>query len=307
MKRTLLFIALIVSFLGSFTGLSKGKLQVVATLPELGDLVRQVGGDLVEVDTIAKGTQDPHYLEAKPSFSVKLNRADLLVYSGLELEIGWLPLMVQGARNPKVIAGARGELNASKALDRILEVPTGNNVDRSQGDVHPLGNPHYLLDPRVGLKAANLIADKLKELDPANAAIYEQNLAAYEQKLNAKIAQWEKAAAPLKGLEVVGFHKMWEYLADWLGMKVVDYIENKPGIPASPQHKEELIKMMQQKKIPLILIATYNPPHDAEEVARQTGAKVATIPAAVEGEPGVDSYFDMFDHILKELLAASGK
>ena len=306
MKRTLLFIALIVCLLASFTGFSKGKLQVVATLPELGDLARQVGGDLVEVSTIAKGTQDPHYLEAKPSFSVKLSRADLLVYSGLELEIGWLPLLVQGARNPKVIAGGQGELNASMALDRILEVPTGN-LDRSQGDIHPYGNPHYLLDPRNGLKVANLIADKLKQLDPANAAVYEQNRAAFEQKLKAKIAEWEKAAAPLRGLEVVGFHKMWEYLADWLGLKVVGYLENKPGIPASPQHKMELIKMMQEKKIPLILIATYNPPHDAEEVARQTGAKVATIPASVEGEPGVDSYFDMFDHIIKEMLAASGK
>jgi zinc/manganese transport system substrate-binding protein len=306
MNRTCLFLGLIVSLLGSSAGFGKGKLQVVATLPELGDLARQVGGDQVEVFTIAKGTQDPHYLEAKPSFSVKLNRADLLIYSGLELEIGWLPLLVQGARNPKVIAGGPGELNASKALDRILEVPSGN-VDRSQGDIHPLGNPHYLLDPRNGLKVAALIADKLKELDPANAAVYEQNRAAYEKKLSTKISEWEKAAAPLKGLEVVEYHKGFEYLADWLGLKVEDYLENKPGIPASPQHKQELIKMMQQKKIPLILVATYNPPHDAEEVARQTGAKVATIPAAVEGEPGVDSYLDLFDHIVKELLAASGK
>jgi zinc/manganese transport system substrate-binding protein len=306
MKRTLLLMTLMGLFLGATAGFGKGKLQVVATLPELGDLARQVGGDSVEVFTIAKGTQDPHYLEAKPSFSVKLNRADLLIYSGLELEIGWLPLLIQGARNPKVIAGGPGELNASKALDRILEVPSGN-VDRSQGDIHPLGNPHYLLDPRNGLKVANLIAAKLIELDPDNAAVYEQNRAAYEKKLSAKIAEWEKAAAPLKGLEVVGFHKMWEYLADWLGLKMEDYIENKPGIPASPQHKMELIKMMQQKKIPLILVATYNPPHDAEEVARQTGAKVATIPAAVEGEPGADSYLDLFDHIIKELLAASGK
>ena len=306
MKRTLLFMTLMGLFLGATAGFGKGKLQVVATLPELGDLARQVGGDSVEVFTIAKGTQDPHYLEAKPSFSVKLNRADLLIYSGLELEIGWLPLLIQGARNPKVTAGGPGELNASKALDRILEVPSGN-VDRSQGDIHPLGNPHYLLDPRNGLKVANLIAAKLIELDPDHAAVYEQNRAAYEKKLSAKIAEWEKAAAPLKGLEVVGFHKMWEYLADWLGLKMEDYIENKPGIPASPQHKMELIKMMQQKKIPLILVATYNPPHDAEEVARQTGAKVATIPAAVEGEPGADSYLDLFDHIIKALLAASGK
>jgi zinc/manganese transport system substrate-binding protein len=306
MKRKLLFMTLIGFFLGATTAFGKGKLQVVATLPELGDLARQVGGDQIEVFTIAKGTQDPHYLEAKPSFSVKLNRADLLIYSGLELEIGWLPLLIQGARNPKVVAGGRGELNASKALDRILEVPTGN-VDRSEGDIHPLGNPHYLLDPRNGLKVADRIAVKLKALDPDHAAVYEQNRAAYDQKLSAQIAEWEKAAAPLKGLQVVGYHKMWEYLADWLGLNVVDYIENKPGIPASPQHKMELIKMMQEKKIPLILIATYNPPHDADEVARQTGAKVATIPAAVEGEPGTDSYIDLFDHIIKELLAAAGK
>lgn len=306
MKRTGLFIALLAVFLGSSPGFSQGKLQVVATLPELGDLARQVGGDQVEVFTIAKGTQDPHYVEAKPSFSVKLNRADLLIYNGLELEIGWLPLLVQGARNPQVMAGGPGELNAAQALDRVLDVPTGN-VDRSRGDIHPLGNPHYLLDPRNGLKVANLIAARLRQLDPAHAAVYEQNRAAYEKKLAAKIAEWEKAAAPLRGLEVVGFHQMWEYLADWLGLRVVDYIENKPGIPASPQHKSALIKMMQEKRIPLILISGYNPPHDAEEVARQTGAKAATLPATVGGEPGVDSYLDLFDHIVQGLRAASGR
>jgi zinc/manganese transport system substrate-binding protein len=306
MKRTWIFLVLVLGLAAAPAVGAAKTLKVVATLSELGAIVREIGGPLVEVDTIAKGTQDPHYLEAKPSFSVKLNRADLLVYSGLELEIGWLPLLVQGARNPNVVAGGKGELNASNAIKNILEVPTGG-VDRSMGDIHPYGNPHYLLDPRNGLKVANLIADKLKQLDPANAAVYEQNRADCEQKLKAKIAEWEKAAAPLRGLEVVGYHKMWEYLADWLGLQIVDYIENKPGIPASPQHKQELVNLIQQKKIGLILLATYNSPHEAEEISRLTGAKMVTLPAAVGGEPGVDTYFDLFDHITRELLAATGK
>jgi ABC-type Zn uptake system ZnuABC Zn-binding protein ZnuA len=299
--------ALALAFLspGAPAGAAGKKLKVVASLPDFASIARSVCKDHCEVSSIALGVQDPHYLEAKPSYQVRLSQADLLIYNGMELEIGWLPLLVQGSRNPNIIAGAKGELNASSALANILEVPSGE-LDRSMGDVHPYGNPHYMLDPRNGVPVARLIRDKLKLLDPANAADYDANCAAFETMMNGKIKGWEREAAPLKGAKIVEYHKEWEYLANWLGLDIVGQVEIKPGVPASPQHRAELVNMMRRQNIKILITANWDPGiNTAQRVAEETGAAYINLPAATGGEPGIKEYPDLFDHIISELVSAT--
>jgi len=282
------------------------KLNVVASLPDLASLARAVGGDHINVSSVALGVQDPHYLEAKPSYEINLSKADLLIYNGLSLEIGWLPLLVQDSRNPRIISGAKGSLCASTALDRILEKPTGE-VDRSMGDIHPEGNPHYLLDPRNGLKIAALIRDKLSELDPSNAGDYSKNYAQFETMMNEKIKQWESQAAALKGMKVITYHKEWEYFADWLGLNIAGNVEEKPGIPPGPQHKQWLIDKIKNDRIKIIIAANYDPSiSTAERLASETGATLLILPAATGGEPGINDYPQLFDYIISKLLQAQG-
>jgi len=280
------------------------KLKVVATIPDLASLTRAVGGDLVEVSSIALGVQDPHYLEAKPSYQVRLSQADLLIYNGLSLEVGWLPLLVQGARNPRVSPGAKGSLKASEAVDRILEKPTGE-VDRSMGDVHPEGNPHYLLDPRNGVKVAKLIRDRLKLLDPVNSSKYDANCAAFEAMMNKRIKAWEQAASVLRGKKIVTYHKQWEYLADWLGLEIVAQVEDKPGIPPTPRHRAWLVTMMKEQKIKVLLTANFSPGlATAKKVADETKAKLLSLPASTEGEPEIKEYPDLFARLVSALAEA---
>lgn len=276
-----------------------GKLQVVTTLPELAAIARAVGGEEVEVESIAKGSQDPHYLEAKPSFMRLINRADLLVYNGLELEIGWLPLLLQGGRNPQVLPGSRGNLDASAGI-RVLEVPTGE-VDRSMGDVHPEGNPHYLTDPRNGLVVAGTIASRLQALAPDRAEVFARNLEQFREELRQRISGWEERAKGFKGQRVVAYHKQWEYLADWLGLGIADYIEEKPGIPPSPRHISSLVERMQREGIQLVLYANYQDAVAPERVAAQAGGRAVALPAAVGGEEGIETFTDMFELIVKRL------
>lgn len=291
---------------GFSTASAAKKLNVVATLPDLASLARAVGKYHVNVSSLALGVQDPHYLETKPSYEITLSKADLLIYNGLQLEVGWLPLLVQDSRNPKIVAGAKGSLNASAALDRILEKPTGE-IDRSMGDIHPEGNPHYLSDPRNGVKIARLIRDKLSELDPSNADDYKKNYAAFESMMNEKIRQWESQAASLKGMKVITYHKEWEYFADWLGLDITGNVEEKPGIPPGPQHKQWLIDKIKSDKIKIIMAANFDPSiSTAEKLAADTGATLLILPGATGGEPGIDDYPQLFDYIIAKLLAAEG-
>jgi len=216
------------------------ELDIITTLPSLASITESIGGEHVEVYSITRGVQDAHYIEAKPSYMVKLNRADLLIYSGLELEIGWLPLLIEGARNHDVTPGAPGNLNASSAItiSNILERPRGE-VDRSMGDVHPAGNPHYLLNPYNGLQVAELITDKLIELDPDHMDAYDKNYEIFKTKLNNAISRMEEMAEILEDLELVCYHVHWTYLLDWLKINVAGYVELRPGIPPTPRHKKK--------------------------------------------------------------------
>jgi zinc/manganese transport system substrate-binding protein len=275
------------------------ELNIATTTPELAAIARAVGGERAEVKAIARGDQDPHFLEAKPSYMSLVNKADLLIYNGLELEIGWLPLLVQGGRNPRVLPGQPGNLDASAGIP-ILEVPSGM-VDRSQGDIHPLGNPHYALDPRNGLLIAEAVAARLQVLDPGGAESYARNLKQFQQDLQQRIVQWEKRAGDLKGRRTVTYHKHWEYLAAWLGLEIAGYIEERSGVPPSPRHIAGLVDRMQRERIVVVLYANYQDATAPQRVASQAGARAVVLPASVEGEAGMRTYADLFEAILVRL------
>ncbi len=275
------------------------KLQVVATIPDLASLAESVGGEWVEVKSLARGSQDPHYLEPKPSYAVLLNRADLLIQVGLELEAGWLPVLLTQARNPKIQPGQPGWLNASEGIS-ILEIPTGK-IDRSMGDIHPSGNPHYWMRPQNGLIIASHIARRLSELDPAHAADFQKNYSELEWRLKEKIAAWEGQLSAFKSKKIITHHKSFSYFVDWANLTVAGLIEPKPGIPPSPGHILALIKLIQSENIPLIITENYYEPKPARELAAKTGAKYLILPTSVGGDPSVRSYEELFEVLIQKL------
>jgi len=302
MRRVFRFLGLAVMLLG-VAGSARAELKVVATLTDLGWLATQVGGERVEVAVLCPGYQDPHYLAAKPSLSRQLRKADLLLYNGLELEVGWLPLLIDAARNPRIRPGSRGELDCSQAVAEILEVPTGP-VDRSQGDIHPLGNPHYLLDPRNGRDVGRLIAERLAELDPDGAQIYRDNAARLAATLDERAAAWQELAAPARGQSVVVYHQLWEYLLHWLGMDVLGAIEHRPGITPSPKHVEQLVVAARSRTRTVVLAAPWDHLDVARQVAERMQSPLLVLPAAVGSTDEATDYLQMFDIICRQLGAA---
>lgn len=276
-------------------------LQVVASVSDLGSLAEAVGGDRVEVKVLAKGYMDPHYLEAKPSYARLMRKADLLIFIGLELEVGWLPRLIETARNPKLRPGSDHMLEAANVIEEILEVPTGS-VDRSQGDIHPFGNPHIMVDPRNALIVAEAIAERLIRLDPDGKADYEDRLLHFRARLKASIDDWEAKTQALRGMPIVTYHKQWEYLAHWLGLDLVDYIENRPGIPPSPRHIESLVSEMEDRDVRMVIGATFIDVDALKEVAQRGSAKAVVLPAGVGGVEGSDSYEVFIGVIVKRLL-----
>ena len=289
-----LLAALLAFFISSPFATADG-LSVVTTTADLAAIAKAIGGDGVKVESIAKGFQDPHYVEAKPSFMRLVNQARLLVYAGLQLEIGWLPLLVQGARNPGLV-----QVEASQGVT-VLERPSGP-ISRAQGDVHPEGNPHYWLDPRNGAVIGRTIAQQLKALAPADAARFDQNLKLFEDDLSRRRQTWELRMAQFRGREIVAYHKQWEYLARWLGLTIVGYVEDKPGIPPAPQSLAAVVRTMQEKKIKTLLVANFTNPTIPQSVADKVGAKLVVLPASVGGEKGIDTYGDLFDAIVARLI-----
>ncbi len=300
-SRTIVVCLMILGF--RFTDGLALKLNVVTTLPSLASITEEMGRDHINVFSITRGAQDAHYIDAKPSYMVKLHKADLLIYSGLELEIGWLPLLIQGARNDEVSVGSRGNLNASIALsvDEILEKPRGE-IDRSMGDVHPAGNPHYLLDPYNGIRVADLIAQRLAELDPENKIFYRQNFDRFKTKLEEKIHLFEQKAKDLKGMDVVCYHVHWSYLLDWLGIHSAGYIELRPGIPPTPQHKKEIIQLMQEKRIKIVIISSWKEPTKAQEVASEVGGHLIILPGEVNALEGAGDYISWIGYMIDHLV-----
>ena len=268
--------------------------NVVATTEDLADLTRQVGGERVKVDSIAKGYQDPHFVEAKPSFILKLAKADLLVVVGRELEIGWLPPLVTQSRNAKIQPGGAGYLDASLTA-RILEIPTGT-LTRAMGDVHPSGNPHYWLDPGNGRHIAKAVADKLSAMAPADAAYFAARYADFDKRLAEAEKRWDAAMAAYKGLKVVTYHRSWPNFTDRFGLEVIGYVEPKPGIPPSPSHTTDLIQEMKRQGIKLLLVEPYFDRKTPDSIARETGSKVLVLAPSVGAEKEITDYVKLFDY-----------
>ena len=275
------------------------KVNVVTSIETFADLARKVGGDRVDVKSLSRGYMDPHFVEPKPSLVIDLNRADLLVHVGLELEIGWLPPLVLGARNAKIQPGQPGNLDASVGIP-ILDVPQ-TKVDRSMGDIHPQGNPHYWVPPGNALIIAREIAERLKAIDPAGAAGYEARLAKFDAELARHRGEWEKRAAALRGTKVVTYHKSWSYVSSWLGLQEVGYVEPKPGIPAPPSHIAQLIGLMRRENVKLILMESFYPRNTVDLVADKAGARAVVLPSDVGATPAIKDYFDLVDAVIQKL------
>ena len=285
-------------------GAAEAKVRIVTSTPDFAAIAREVGGDRVDVESLSKGYQDPHFVDAKPIYITKLNRADVLVYNGLDLEVGWLPILVTGARNSNIATlNSPGNVDASRFLTSVLDVPTGP-VDRSMGDVHPRGNPHYMLDPRNGLLVAGGIMEKLSDIDPGNASYYEENYRNFAKLLELKIGEWSQELAPYKGTKVVSYHKNLDYFTRWAGFEDAGYIEPKPGIPPTPSHVAALIKKMEAEDVKLVLASNYYPQKTPRIISEKTGAIFLSLPTSVGGEDGINTYFDLLDAIVGEITSA---
>jgi ABC-type Zn uptake system ZnuABC Zn-binding protein ZnuA len=305
MRPTNLFGAAVLALAAIATtgAVASAQIRVVATTPDLGSVAKEIGGDKVSVVALAKPTEDPHYVDAKPSHIVTLNRADALIEGGAELELGWLPPLLENSRNSRISAGAPGRIVASDGV-KMLEIPT--SFDRSKGDVHSLGNPHFMIDPVTVRIIARNIAGHFAQIDPKNAATYNGNLTRFNAKLDTKYADWQKQLAPYRGARIVTYHKDFIYLADRFGLNIVDELEPKPGIAPSPAHLAQVIGKMRSTNAKVILVQPFQNRRTAETVARQTGATVLDIAQQPGAVPNTTTYFDLMDNIVRNLAGGLG-
>jgi zinc/manganese transport system substrate-binding protein len=277
------------------------KLNVVATLPDLGSLAREIGGDNVSVTVLAKPTEDPHFVDARPSFVVALRSADVLIDGGAELELGWLPPLLQNARNAKLDVGKPGRVQASQGV-HLMNVPA--NITRAAGDVHALGNPHFGVDPIIAKAIAQHIAQSFSAIDPANATTYDANYKKFEAAINARLQEWGATMLPFKGQHVAAYHDSWPYFGHRFGLEIDIFLEPKPGIPPSPSHLAEVIAQMKAQKIKAIIVEPYHDRKIAERVASATGATVVDFAQYPGALPNTDSYIKLIDALVSRLAAA---
>jgi zinc/manganese transport system substrate-binding protein len=281
------------------------KLFVVTTTPDLAAITREVGGDKVEVESLALGTQDPHFVDPKPSFIVKLNRADLYVKRGLDLEVGWAPVLEKGARNDHILPGGAGYVDASVGISP-LEVPSGP-VSRAMGDVHPYGNPHYQLDPDNAKVIARNIADGLSRVDVADGAYFQQRLADFSKHVDERLAAWLQMLAPYRGTKIVTYHKSWDYFAQRFGLDIIGTMEPKPGVAPSPAHLAQLITLMRAQHCKLLIKEPFYPENLTRVVAEKTDAVVLVLPDSPGGTAGTDDYFAVIDYDVRHIVASLAK
>ena len=276
-------------------------LKVITTTQDLSSLVTEIGGDKVSVESLARGYQDPHFVEPKPSFVLKLYSADLLVVVGRDLEAAWLPALITQSRNSKLQPGNAGYFDASQTA-RILDMPTGP-ITRAMGDVHPLGNPHYWLDPENGRRIGKTLQTKLSQMSPGDAGYFAQRYEDFARRLTEAEGRWKGALAPYRGTKIVTYHRSWSNFAEAFGLQVVGYVEPKPGIPPSPAHTLNLIHEMKQQGIKLILVEPYFDLKTPNAIARDTGAKVLVMPPSVGGVKPATDYIRLFDYNVELLVS----
>ena len=303
-RRVMIFgLTVVLLFLGLEFPVYAQRIRVVTTTPELADITKQIGKELVDVESLTRGVEFMHAVPVKPSFVPKLNRADILVEMGLDLEISWLPALLEVANNSKIFPGQTGNVDCSVGIN-VLEVP--RTVDRSEGDVHPKGNPHYNLDPLSGKIMARNIADGLSRNYPQHKAVFEKNLNAYLGELDKAIARWQSMATPLKGVKIVTYHVEWSYFANRFGLQQVGIIELKPGIEPTPNHLVNLVQHMKQEKAQVIIYGAQSDRYP-RQVASQTGANVVRLQSIAGGSAETDTYIKFIDHNVRSLLAAVKK
>ncbi len=303
MKRTVLAMLTLLLAVGLLTpSAAAKKLNVVTSTTDLAALAQEVGGDKINVEALAKGYQDPHFVEAKPSFLLKLRNADLLISVGLQLEIGWLPPLITQSGNPRIQPGNPGYLEAAQFAE-VLDIPTGP-ISRAMGDVHPLGNPHLWLDPNNGRRITKGIAGKLSEMDPGDQAYFQQRLADFEKRLADADKRWLAAMAPYRGRKIVTYHNSWPNFAKHFGLEVVGYVEPRPGIPPTPVHTLQLIEMMKRENVKILIMEPYFDSKTPNSVGAATGAKVLVVTPSVGGEKGTEDYFKLFDYDIGLLTQA---
>ncbi len=273
------------------------KLNVVGTTENLAALAKEVGQNLAVVKSIARGYQDPHHVDPKPSYMVMVNRADLLLYHGLDLESAWLPQLIEGSRNRQIRFGQIGHLDLSQSVDQILEIPFGV-VDRSMGDVHPFGNPHYTMDPLNGIRIAHSIAERMSILDPENESLYKSNAGAFETKVNTKLKQWENRLRKFSDKKIVTYHRNWSYFFARFGLQYLGNVEIRPGILPSPRHLADLAVEMKRQHSNLIINTNYFPTKWSDLLAQKTNARVVVLPAMVNGIPEARDYISFIEYLV---------
>ena len=298
MIRSVSWLGLLLAALAS----AHAKLNVVATLPDYGAIAEEIGGDMVKVTSLAKGTEDPHFIDARPSFLRILNQADVLLEGGAEMEIGWLPALVNNARNPKILGDAPRHVLMAQGIP-LLDVPLAP-VDRSMGDVHPAGNPHFAHDPANSRIMAAHLVEVFSKLDAANALLYQANLKKFNERLDQKLAEWARLMEPFRGTKVVTYHKSYEYFAARFGLEIVGQIEPKPGIEPSPTHINALIPRMKEAGAKLVMIEPNRPRKTPQYVADAIGAKLVIVPGMVGGHEKIKDYFSLFDYDVAQITAA---
>ena len=281
-------------------------LKVATSLTDLASVAQQVGGAHVTATSLCRGFEDPHFVPAKPSLMKAIQHADVFVSVGLELDNGWLPLVLPGSRNPKIQPGAKGFIDASQGVD-VLEKPSGT-VSRAEGDIHPLGNPHYYLDPKALEVVANHLADAFSGLDPANAADYAANAKQFDEKMEASLAKWEKQLEPYKGASLLPYHRNFVYFAERFGLKLFGTVEPKPGIPPNPRYISDLAEGMKKNNVRVVLYQPYYDADAAQQVAKVAGGTALQVASECGGLPGTDDVFSKFDVLVSSIAnALAGK
>lgn len=299
MKRLFILAAVLLALT---TSAFAQKLNVVTTTADLASITREVGGDRIDVTSIARGYQDPHFVEPKPSFLLLLRKADLLEVVGLDLEIGWIPPLLDQSRNPKIRPGGTGYLDVSTGVE-ILDRPTGT-VNRSMGDVHAMGNPHYWLDPANAVRIAIQVTNRLSQLRPNDAAYFAARLETFKKRMNEANKKWTAMLAPYRGAKIVTYHNSWPNFTRRYGLNVVGFVEPKPGVPPSPSHTFALINLMKTQKVKAILVEPYFDLKTPQSIAERTGAKLLVMYPSVGARPELDDYFKLFDRNITELVKA---
>jgi zinc/manganese transport system substrate-binding protein len=294
MRQLFLAVALLL-----FATPAAAKVRVVTSIETLASLARAIGGDRVEVQALGKGYADPHFIEPKLSLVTVLNRADLLAYVGLELEVGWLPGLVTQSRNPRIQAGQPGHLDCSTIIP-VQDIPT-QKVDRSMGDIHPRGNPHYWIPPDNALRITQELASRLAAIDPIGAGVYHANLKRFREEVGRRLPGWNELAKKVRGQKIVTYHKSWGYVSSWLGLQEVGYVEPKPGVPPSPQHLANLIALMKREGVRLVLVEMFYSRRTADLVASKAGARLLSMPSDVGAFPHISDWFKLVDAVLATL------